>query len=85
MNSDFIGSACSSSLPSTIDTLDDVIAYLCEARKTVGGDTKFRIVAEYNANDSDEYRTANDVVLTGKQSLRHNARIQDTYVLFVHD
>jgi hypothetical protein len=87
MNSDFIGSACSSNLPSDINTLDDVIAYLCEARKTVGGDTKFRIVCDYHANDSDEYQCIDDVVLKGSKSLmKKNSRSGDTesYVLLTY-
>lgn len=89
MNSDFIGSDCSSNLPSTIDTLDDAIRYLQEARKVVGGDTKFRIVGEYEENDSDEYRMLNDVIIKGRKSLmkkkvRHNDNDNESFVLFVH-
>lgn len=87
MNSDFIGSDCSSNLPSTIDTLDDAIRYLQEARKVVGGDTKFRIVGEYEVDDSDEYRMLDDVILKGSKSLMkkkvcHNDN--ESFVLFVH-
>lgn len=86
MNSDFIGSDCSSNLPSNIDTLDDVIRYLQEARKVVGGDTKFRIVGEYEVGDSDEYRMIDDVILKGSKSLmKKKGRDNDeSFVLFVH-
>jgi hypothetical protein len=72
-------------VPLNINTVGDAIAYLQKAAEKVGRDAKFRLVYSDYEDDSDEYRTANDVVLTGKQSLRHNARMQDTYVLFVHD
>ena len=74
-------------LPSTIDTLDDAIAYLQLARQTMGGNTKFRIACADYTHDSDEYRDVVDVVLTGNKSLLPKAHRNDNeeFVLFAYD
>jgi hypothetical protein len=89
MNPDFIGSNSScNSLPSSIDNLDDAIAYLCKARETMGGKTKFRLSCADYIGDSDEYRQVDDVVLTGTKSLMNRKSFRsenEEYVLFVYD
>ena len=91
MNSDFIGSNSScNSLPSTIDTLDDAIAYLQKARETMGGKTKFRLSNSYHSiTDSDEYVQVDDVVLMGTKSLMNRKKSfsseNEEYVLFVYE
>ena len=77
----------SKELPSTIDTLDDAIAYLQLARQTMSGNTKFRIVCADYTHDSDEYREVVNVVLTGNKSLMpvaHRNHIEE-FVLFAYD
>jgi len=77
----------SKELPSSIDTLDDAIAYLQRARSTMGGNTKFRLVCADYTHDSDEYRNVVDVVLTGNKSLLPKAHRNDIeeFVLFAYD
>lgn len=74
-------------LPSTLNTLDDAIAYLQLARQTMGGNTKFRLVCADYTHDSDEYQEVSDVVLTGNKSLLPKARRNDIeeFVLFAYD
>ena len=87
---DFYGNSNNKSnskeLPSSIDTLDDAIAYLQKARQTMGGDVKFRIVAADEESYVEEYREVNNVILTGQQSLmgRMNGSSNGEYVLFVY-
>ena len=73
-------------LPSSIDTLDDAIAYLQRARATVGGKTKFRLVCDGNEHDEDEYHDVGDVILTGNKSLMPKSyrRERDEYFLFCY-
>jgi hypothetical protein len=73
-------------LPSTIDTLDDAIAYLQRARATMGGKTKFRLVYDANEHDEDEYAPVGDVILTGNKSLmpKSHRRQGNDYVLFCY-
>jgi hypothetical protein len=89
MNSDFMSSSSScNSLPSSIDTLDDAIAYLQKARETMGGKVKFRLSCADYITDSDEYHQVGDVVLTGTKSLmnRNSFRSENgEYVLFVYE
>ena len=77
----------SKQLPSTIDTLDDAIAYLLLARQTMGGNTKFRLACGDYTDDCDEYREVSDIVLRGNKSLLPKARRNDDedYVLFVYE
>jgi hypothetical protein len=74
-------------LPSSIDTLDDAIAYLQRARATMGGNTKFRIVADYHWHVEDEYAPVGDVILTeAYKSLmpKSHRRQENEYVLFCY-
>ena len=75
-----------SNLPSSIDTLDDAIAYLQRARQTMGGKTKFRLVSDNYEYDSDEYSRVDDVILTGRSSLMKKSHNKDEneFVLFVY-
>jgi hypothetical protein len=75
-------------LPSSIDTLDDAIAYLQRARATMGGNVKFRLVCVCDGfeHDEDEYARVEDVILTGNKSLMpksHRSENND-YVLFCY-
>jgi hypothetical protein len=73
-------------LPSSIDTLDDAIAYLQRARATMGGNTKFRLVADGNEHDEDYYGPVGNVILTGNNSLmlKSHRRENNEYVLFCY-
>jgi hypothetical protein len=73
-------------LPSSIDTLDDAIAYLQRARETMGGNVKFRLVCDGNEHDEDEYARVEDVILTGNKSLmpKSHRRENNDYVLFCY-
>ena len=75
-----------SELPSTIDTLDDAIAYLQRARATMGGKTKFRLVCDGNEDNEYEYAPVGDVILTGNKSLmpKLHRRQGNEYVLFCY-
>jgi hypothetical protein len=87
MNDDYkFNSNNSNKLPSEIDTLDDAIAYLQVARETMGGNAKFRMVADGEETDTDCYYRVNDVVLTGNKSLMAKSRFNDNrdYVLFLY-
>ena len=57
-------------LPSSIDTLDDAIAYLQRARATMGGETKFRLASDEYTHIRDEYSKVEDIIMIlGKKSL----------------
>jgi hypothetical protein len=73
-------------LPSSIDTLDDAIAYLQRARATMGGNTKFRLVADGREHDEDYYARVEDVILTGNKSLmpKSHRKEGNDYVLFCY-
>lgn len=82
----YSSSNTSNKLPSQIDTLDDVIAYLQKARETMGGNAKFRLAADWNQHDIDEYQLVDDVLLTGNKSLMEKSHRNsgEDYVLFVY-
>ena len=86
MNDYLSPSNTSNALPSEIDTLDDVIAYLQKARETMGGKVKFRLVADGEEYNSDEYCRVDDVMLTGNKSLKEKSHRNSNgdYVLFIY-
>lgn len=86
MNDYFPPSNTSNALPSEIDTLDDAIAYLQKARETMGGNVKFRLVADGEEYNSDEYYRVEDVMLTGNKSLKKKSHRNSNgdYVLFIY-
>jgi len=74
-------------LPSGIDTLDDAIDYLQRARATMGGKTKFRLVADCHRHVEEEYAPVVDVILTGVYNslMPKSHRKENTdYVLFCY-
>jgi hypothetical protein len=85
-NPDLINAVSTPNLPSSIDTLDDAIAYLQRARQTMGGNTKFRLVCDGHEHDVDEYFQVEDVILTGNKSLmpKSHRKEGNDYVLFCH-
>ena len=86
MNDYLSPSNTSNALPSEIDTLDDVIAYLQKARETMGGKVKLRLVVDGEEYNPDEYCQVNDVMLTGNKSLKEKSRRNSNgdYVLFIY-
>ena len=86
MNDYLSPSNTSNTLPSEIDTLDDVIAYLQKARETMGGKVKFRLVVDGEEHNSDEYCRVDDVMLTGNKSLKEKSHRNSNgdYVLFIY-
>ena len=76
-------------LPSSIDTLDDAIAYLQRARATMGGNTKFRISLDEYSHNEDEYHKVEDILMIiGKKSMMaspyRGGEGAVGYVLLVH-
>lgn len=66
-----------------LNTIDDYIAILQDAKAKVGGDVKVRFVNSHYVHDTDEHYHPEDVILFGSQSLvKTNKNDDDTRLLF---
>jgi hypothetical protein len=68
-----------------LNTIDDYIALLQDAKSNVGGNVKVRFVSQCYVNDTDEQFHPEDVILFGSKSLIKTNKNDDdsTRMLFV--
>jgi hypothetical protein len=68
-----------------LNTIDDYIALLQDAKSNVGGNVKVRFVNVHYINDTDEQFPPEDVILFGSKSLMKTNKNDDdsTRMLFV--
>lgn len=78
MNPDY---SQSTPFPTSINTVDDAIAYLQKARKSVGGNAPFRMVSDEESEFSNIYKKPFDVVIKEQKSLMKDV-ISESVVLF---